>query len=1364
MLNARSVHAHTHTHKLQQWRIEDFSVIFMFRTNYLELGERIELLRKTVSGIMLTLLLTSMLTLTFNIQPAKAWTGTVYIEADGSVYPPDAPIRRIGNLYTLTDDIISRKTGIIVERDNIIIDGAGFSIFGTGERMIDHQITEGISLHGSGVTIMNVEIKAFGVGIWLIGSSNNYIFRNTIVDQVNSIVLWESSYNIISENRITEGICIYKGSQNVISDNIIEADDSGIGTGIHLAAAPSNIIKGNTIRNYCYGIGFDESSTNMIYHNNFIDNKNQVYDLSWKYWDVEPSLNTWDDGYPSGGNYWSDYAGIDESSGPFQDETGSDGIGDTPYVIDENNQDNYPLMNPWTPTPPTPPPKFRIGDWVHTTANLNVREGPGLSYIIISTMPLGTIGQIVDGPVEADGFVWWEVDYAVGVRGWSAENWLELALPPACVVKLQKNGAEINEVKVWEFFDIYVGDSAGHKPIKAVRFSSDDVQDGIPTGEWTDWYDWSVSSGDWDSSTKIKRWAFATPGYKEVWAEVKDEASHSNLDSDVIFVPAPALPVLTSPLVFTPVKDIYNVGDSLEAEFTIENVGDTPITLDVLTVGGRFNGGKLSNGEFPDFTFQKVTLRPGQPYQYHGSLTLTQQGNYHFFVAYHIENPTSGEKNLLDENYWNTNVELREGLTHTDRVKNIIVYKEGTAPEEVSQLNETINRWIKIERIIPTYLPDPEVSRVASVWMTINSIWTHALDEYDELWLAGVDYSSMSQIEAVYAKRFLDRGDIDSAREHLQNSYLYDKISYLYFDAATQVFDNNMKAAIKTVKSALKLIEYGVTLTNPMAGKFASYFFTIPNYIADRELVGEEEAGRNLVRDLAFKVIFSEFKHPELGDRTFKDYLNNRIGKITFPIVQKIFENNKALQFYIMKAIKEIAVVEGMEWLSKKAEGLSEKIVNELSQRFESCIYEKHSPVELRVYDSKGKITGVVNGTVRHEISRSFYKNGTITILFPSDPYTCEVTGKEEGTYGLEVSYVEAWNITTFNATNIPISTNATHQYTISWDVLSTGQEGVTVQVDTDGDGVFEHTFTSDSELTQQEYIIGTDKTPPQTSLNIGEPRLVVDDITYLTSATSIELILEDNPGGSGVALTAYRIYNASYDSGWITYTQPFYLTGLSDGTYQIDYNSTDCAGNVEPTNTVTVILDNTPPKTILTIGEPKYVSDTIYVAPDTPFILEANDVGSGVYSTGYRICNNTYDSGWIPYTAPFYLTALTDGVYTIEFYSTDNLGNIEATCSIQVTLFSWDYIFTDSYGRETILKINTEHEFFQFITPDKDYGIREATYMRVRRRRIIIWHKDSELRLITLAIDTKLDFCVAIAWDVETHTRYFLIDKPGKE
>ncbi|NQE53381.1 hypothetical protein C5S29_07290 [ANME-1 cluster archaeon GoMg3.2] len=134
-------------------------------------------------------------------------------------------------------------------------------------------------------------------------------------------------------------------------------------------------------------------------------------------------------------------------------------------------------------------------------------------------------------------------------------------------------------------------------------------------------------------------------------------------------IPAPqvAKPVLTSPLKISPEKDKYYVGDTIRAEFTVKNVGGAPITLDKLLVGGRFNGGKLPNGQFPDFTPQSTTLPPNGQYRYTGSLTLTQPGNYHFFIAYYIENPTSEEKKLLDENNWNTCVDLGDGLTDADR-------------------------------------------------------------------------------------------------------------------------------------------------------------------------------------------------------------------------------------------------------------------------------------------------------------------------------------------------------------------------------------------------------------------------------------------------------------------------------------------------------------------------------------------------------------------------------------------------------------------------------------------------------------------------------------------------------------------------
>jgi parallel beta-helix repeat protein len=78
---------------------------------------------------------------------------------------------------------------------------------------------------------------------------------------------------------------------------------------------------------------------NSVFHNNFV---NSMYPFIYKV-----SGNIWDNGYPSGGNYWSQYNGTDSHSGLHQNETGSDGMGDTPYLLDFFEADRYPLIHPY---------------------------------------------------------------------------------------------------------------------------------------------------------------------------------------------------------------------------------------------------------------------------------------------------------------------------------------------------------------------------------------------------------------------------------------------------------------------------------------------------------------------------------------------------------------------------------------------------------------------------------------------------------------------------------------------------------------------------------------------------------------------------------------------------------------------------------------------------------------------------------------------------------------------------------------------------------------------------------------------------------------------------------------------------------
>jgi YVTN family beta-propeller protein len=139
-----------------------------------------------------------------------------------------------------------------------------------------------------------------------------------------------------------------------------------------------------------------------------------------------------------------------------------------------------------------------------------------------------------------------------------------------------------------------------------------------------------------------------------------------------------------------------------------------------------------------------------------------------------------------------------------------------------------------------------------------------------------------------------------------------------------------------------------------------------------------------------------------------------------------------------------------------------------------------HSPAELRVYDSIGHVTGLVNGEIKEEIPDSSYDeiHNSITIYALPNSYSYKVVGTSEGNYGLTLAAVIEQEILKFVAVEIPISDGVTHMYTCDWDALSQGKEGVTVQVDLDGDGKFEVTFTPDGELTGNEFLLQT-RIPP---------------------------------------------------------------------------------------------------------------------------------------------------------------------------------------------------------------------------------------------------------------------------------------------
>jgi parallel beta-helix repeat protein len=256
------------------------------------------------------------------VQPIRAeYQGNIALNADGSLSPSTAPIQQTGDTYTLTSDVSGY---ISIKRNNTVLYGNGYWVYGY------------IQLYSvENVTVENLIIEGgsfqYQFGIDMKAASEVSVVNNTITGFQSILVMNGVEF---------AGINVEGGGSNIISqNNLVDNLD-----GIYLYGTENNLIVGNNIKGSNFvtdsrGIFFGKASNNTVYHNNFINNiGGQAVDSG--------SVNVWDDGYL--GNYWSDY----HTKYPSAAEIGNSKIGDTAYVIDSKNQDRYPLMEPFTATPP----------------------------------------------------------------------------------------------------------------------------------------------------------------------------------------------------------------------------------------------------------------------------------------------------------------------------------------------------------------------------------------------------------------------------------------------------------------------------------------------------------------------------------------------------------------------------------------------------------------------------------------------------------------------------------------------------------------------------------------------------------------------------------------------------------------------------------------------------------------------------------------------------------------------------------------------------------------------------------------------------------------------------------------------------
>jgi len=328
-----------------------------------------------------------------------------------------------GSVYNVT---FSFNDVSLNDGDGVYIHGHGYGSghdYGPGYGYIHHitLLSENLSMNGGN-----------GLNLYSCGYSSSYMDAYAYGDIHNIILI---SCRISSNGRI--GVCSYSDSYasssgdgygysysytydfSLVSNTILSNNENGIyvkardhhAESIFDLTMSGNIVyannqKGmwidggidanltcNSISHNGYGIYLSQSHSSTIFHNNFIGNTIQAY--------AQDSTSIWDNGYPSGGNFWDDYVELD-INGDF--------IGDTHYVINDNNEDRYPLIAPYGPIPivrdETIYPvelrsnstisKFRFGD-PQRTISFNVTGADGTLGFCNLTIPNSLVQDLWQG-------------------------------------------------------------------------------------------------------------------------------------------------------------------------------------------------------------------------------------------------------------------------------------------------------------------------------------------------------------------------------------------------------------------------------------------------------------------------------------------------------------------------------------------------------------------------------------------------------------------------------------------------------------------------------------------------------------------------------------------------------------------------------------------------------------------------------------------------------------------------------------------------------------------------------------------------------------------------------------------------------
>ena len=226
---------------------------------------------------------------------------------------------------------VSDSSNVLIHKNNATNNGeySGIHISGSSNVLI---LDNKANNNGFGIRLTRSTSWRDNQNVSIIGNDANFNQQTGIsIHNCHNCSVLGNNANDNNNYINAAGIGVYSSPNCLISKN----NATGNYIGIYVSSSNCSVSRNNALGNYYNDIKVTASG-NKIFNNN----------LGKAVVSSSALINAWDDGYPSGGNYWSDYTGVDEESGSDQDQPGSDGIGDTVHEIDADNRDRYPLMAP----------------------------------------------------------------------------------------------------------------------------------------------------------------------------------------------------------------------------------------------------------------------------------------------------------------------------------------------------------------------------------------------------------------------------------------------------------------------------------------------------------------------------------------------------------------------------------------------------------------------------------------------------------------------------------------------------------------------------------------------------------------------------------------------------------------------------------------------------------------------------------------------------------------------------------------------------------------------------------------------------------------------------------------------------------